>query len=80
LRRGPFILFVSSCATGLFVGASYLGESSAQASAGNGGSFGGQVERSIEARKTASAELMERAREIAYGLERVKDEIGDLIP
>jgi hypothetical protein len=80
MRRGSFILLVSSCATGLFVGASYLGESSAQASAGNGGSFGSHVERSIETRETVSAALMERGREIAYGLERVADELGDLIP
>lgn len=79
MRRGSLLL-LSSCATGLFLGASYLGESPAQASAGNSGSFEGQVERMIEARQTVSAALMERGREIAYGLERVKDEVGDLIP
>jgi hypothetical protein len=80
LRRGSFLLLVSSCVTGLFVGSSYLGESSAQASAGQGGSFEGQVERMIEARQTLSEALVDRGREIAYGLERAKDELEDLIP
>jgi hypothetical protein len=80
LRRGSFLLLVSSCVTGLFIGASYLGESSAQASAGQSGNFEGQVERMIEARQTMSEALMERGREIAYGLERAKDELEDLIP
>ena len=80
LRRGSFLLLVSSCATGLFIGSSYLGESSATASNGQGGTFDSQVERMIEARQTLSEALMERGREIAYGLERAKDELEDLIP
>jgi hypothetical protein len=79
LRRGSF-LAVLSCATGLFLGMSYLGESSAQASGSRGGTFDGQVERMIEARQTMSEALMDRGREIAYGLERAKDELEDLIP
>lgn len=79
MRRGSFFLLVS-CAIGLFLGASYLGESSAHASGGQSGSFEGQVERMIEARQTMSEALMDRAREIAYGLERAKDELEDLIP
>jgi hypothetical protein len=31
-------------------------------------------------RQTMSEALLERAREIAYGLERAKDELEDLIP
>jgi hypothetical protein len=73
-------LLVSSCAIGLLLGSSYLGESSAQASASQSGSFEGQVERMIEARQTLSEALIERGREIAYALERAKDEVEDLIP
>jgi hypothetical protein len=80
VRRGSFLLLVCSCASGLFLGASFLGESSATASAGDGGGFEGQVERMIEARQTMSEALMDRAREIKYGLERAKDEVEDLIP
>jgi hypothetical protein len=80
LRRSSLLLLVSSCATGLFLGSSYLGESPAQASASQSGSFEGQVERMIEARQTMSEALLDRAREIAYGLERAKDELEDLIP
>jgi hypothetical protein len=80
LRRSSLLLLVSSCATGLFLGSSYLGESSAQASASQSGSFEGQVDRMIAARQTMSDALLERGREIAYGLERAKDELGDLIP
>ncbi len=80
MRRSSFFLLVSSCATGLFLAASYLGESPTQASAGDSGSIEGQVERMVEARQTMSAALMARAHEIAYGLERAKDEVDDLIP
>jgi hypothetical protein len=80
LRRGSFLLLVASCATGLLLSVSYLGGSSAQASAGESGSFEGQVERMIEARQTMSDALVDRAHEIAYGLERAKDELEGLIP
>lgn len=80
MRRSSFLLLVSSCAIGLFLGSSYLGESSAQASASQSSSFEGQVERMIEARQTMSEALIERGREIAYALERAKDELEDLIP
>jgi hypothetical protein len=80
VRRGSLLLLVSSCATGLFLGSSYLGESSAQASASQSGGFESQVERMIEARQTMSDALIDRGREIAYGLERAKDEVEDLIP
>ena len=79
MRRSSLLLLVSSCATGLFVGSSYLGES-AQASASQSGSFEGQVDRMIAARQSMSDALLERGREIAYGLERAKDELEDLIP
>jgi hypothetical protein len=80
LRRGSLLLLVSSCATGLLLGASYLGESPTQSSAGQSGSFEGQVERLIEARETVSDALVDQAREIGYALERAKDELEDLIP
>jgi hypothetical protein len=80
LRRTSLVLLVSSCATGLFVGSSYLGESSPHAAGGQSGGFEGQVERMIEARQTMSEALIDRGRELKYGLERAKDELGDLIP
>jgi hypothetical protein len=80
LRRSSLLLLVSFCATGLFIGSSYLGESSTQSAGGQSGGFGGQVERMIEARQTVSEVLIDRGREIKYGLERAKDELGDLIP
>lgn len=80
MRRSSLLLLVSSCATGLFLGTSYLGESSAQSAARQSGSFEAQVERTIAARQEMSDALLERAREIAYGLERAKDELEDLIP
>jgi hypothetical protein len=80
LRRSSLLLLVTSCATGLFLASSYLGESSAQASASQSGSFEGQVERMIEARQAMSDALIDRAHEIAYGLERAKDELEDLTP
>lgn len=61
-------------------GVSYLGESPAQASTTQGGSVEGQVSRMVEARRTLSHALGDRAREIAYGLERAKDELEELIP
>jgi hypothetical protein len=66
-------MLVSVCAMGLFLGSSYLGESSAQASDGQAG-------RLIEMRESISGTLMDNGREIAYGLEHVLDELGDLIP
>jgi len=80
VRRGSLLLLVSSCALGLFLGLSYLGESSAQASAGQSGSFGSKVDRMIEVRQTMSHTLIDQAKEIAYGLERAKDAVEDLIP
>jgi hypothetical protein len=76
VRRGSLLLLVSFCATGLFLGSSYLGESSAQASNGRNE----HVTRMIEARESLTESVIERGREVAYGLERVKDELEDLIP
>jgi hypothetical protein len=78
LRRGSLLLMLS-CATGLLFGASYLGESPAQASSG-GRSFEGQTQRMVETRQTLSETVIKRAKEVAYGLERAKDELEDLIP
>lgn len=80
MRRTSLLLLVSSCAAGLVLGSSYLGESPTQASASHNRSFEGQVERMIEARRTMSEALVDQAREIAYGLERAKDELEELIP
>ena len=79
VRRGSSLLLVCFCASGLFLGASFLGESSATASAGGSG-LEGQVERMIEVRQTMTKGLMNRGREIKYGLERAKDEVEELIP
>jgi hypothetical protein len=62
LRRGSVLLLVSSCVAGLFLGSSYLGESSTQAS-------GGQAGRLVEAREAIAQPLMENGREVAYALE-----------
>jgi hypothetical protein len=62
------------------LGVSYLGESPAQASTTQSGSFEGQVSRLIEARRSLSRALQDRAHEIAYGVERAKDELEGLIP
>lgn len=80
MRRGSFVLLVSSCATGLFLGSSYLGESSAQASASQSGAFESKVDRMIEVRQTLADTLGDRGKEIVYGLEHAKDAIEDLIP
>lgn len=80
MRRSSLLLLVSSCTAGLVLGSSYLGESPTQASASQNRSFEGQVERMIEARQTMSEALVDQARQIAYGLERAKDELEDLIP
>lgn len=76
MRRGNLLLLVSICVTGLFLGSSYLGESSAQASDGQNG----HVARMIEARESFTDAVVGNGREILYGLERVKDELEDLIP
>ena len=76
MRRGNLLLLVSICVTGLFVGSSYLGESSAQASDGRNG----HVARLIETRESLSDSVVDHGREILYGLERVKHELEDLIP
>jgi hypothetical protein len=76
LRRGNLLLLVSVCVTGLFLGSSYLGESSAQASDGRSG----HVARLIETRESLSDAVVDNGREILYGLERVKDELEDLLP
>lgn len=76
MRRGSLLLLISVCATGLFLGSSYLGESSAQASEGQNQKVG----RMIEARESLSDAVVDHGREILYGLERVKDELEDLIP
>jgi hypothetical protein len=73
LRRGSLLLLVSSCVAGLFLGSSYLGESSSQAS-------GGQAGRLVEAREAIAQPLLENGREIAYALEGAFNEIRDLIP
>jgi hypothetical protein len=80
MRRSSLFLLTTSCATGLLLATSYLGESPTQASAENSGSVEGRVERLVEARQTMSAALVERGHEIAYALERTKDAVGDLIP
>jgi hypothetical protein len=78
MRRGSPLL-VCSCAGALFLGLSYLGESSESTSAG--GSYEGrQVGRLVEARRTVTASVIDQAREVAYGLERAADELGDLVP
>ncbi|MFL5929754.1 MAG: hypothetical protein ACJ75P_00725 [Gaiellaceae bacterium] len=58
---------------GLFLGSSYLGESSPQAS-------GGPAGRLIELREAVAGPLLENGREVAYGLESALDELKDLIP
>ena len=73
MRRGTLLLLLSSCATGLFLGSSYLGESSPQASGGHAG-------RMIELRESVTGTLAENGREIAYTLEHAVDELEDLIP
>jgi hypothetical protein len=80
VRRGSLLLLVSSCVLGLFLGSSYLGESSAQASAGQSGPVGSKVDRVIEVRQTMSDTLVDRGKEIVYGLEHAKDAVEDLIP
>jgi hypothetical protein len=76
MRRGSLLLLVSVCATGLFLGSSYLGESSAQASDGRNK----HVARMIEARESLSDVVGDRGRDVAYGLESAFDEIRGLIP
>jgi hypothetical protein len=61
-------------------GVSYLGESPAQASTTQGGSVEGQVSRMVEARQKLTHTVQDGAHEIAYGLERAKDELEGLIP
>jgi hypothetical protein len=73
LRRGPLLLLVSTCAAGLFLGSSYLGESSPQAS-------GGPAGRLIELREAVAEPLLENGRDVAYGLESALDELKDVIP
>jgi hypothetical protein len=73
-------MLVSACVLGLFLGSSYLGESSTQASAGQSGAVGSRMDRMIEARESMSDVLVDRGKEIAYGLEHAKDTIEDLIP
>ena len=73
MRRGSLLLLISASAAGLFLGSSYLGESSTQASGGHAG-------RLIETRETVTEALAEHGREVAYGVERVVGELADLIP
>jgi len=73
LRRGSLLLLVSVCVTGLFLGSSYLGESSSQAS-------GGPAGRLIELREAVAEPLLENGRDVAYGLESALEELKDLIP
>jgi hypothetical protein len=80
VRRSSSIVLASSCVLGLLFGSSYLGEASPQASSSQGSSFGAQIDRMIEARRTVSDTVVDRAHEIAYGLERAKDEVEDVIP
>ena len=79
MRRGSFIL-LASCAAGLTLGVSYLGESPAQASTTQGDAVEGQVSRLVEVRQKLRHTLDDRAHEIAYGLEHAKDELEELIP
>ena len=66
-------MLVSSCVAGLFVGSSYLGESSTQASGGHAG-------RLVELREAVAAPIMENGREAAYALEGALEELKGLIP
>jgi len=66
-------LLVSTCVAGLFLGSSYLGESSSQAS-------GGPAERLIELREAVAEPLLENGRDVAYGLESALEELKDLVP
>ena len=73
MRRGSLLVLISSCVAGLFLGSSYLGESSTQAS-------GGQAGRLVEVREAIAQPLMENGREIAYAVEGALIELKDLIP
>jgi hypothetical protein len=66
-------VLVSTCVMGLFLGSSYLGESSTQASGGHAG-------RLVELRAAVAAPIMENGREVAYALEGALAELKDLIP
>ena len=73
MRRGSLLLLISSCVAGLFLGSSYLGESSSQAS-------GGPAGRLIELREAVAEPVLESGRDVAYGLESAFDQLKDLIP
>jgi hypothetical protein len=73
LRRGSLLLLISTCVTGLFLGSTYLGESSPQAS-------GGPAGRLVELRDSLAEPIADNGREIAYGLESALAELKDLIP
>jgi hypothetical protein len=68
------------CGFGLLFGLSYLGQAPTQASAAQRGSMEGHVSRMVQTRRQLSSGVHDRAREIAYGLERAKDEVTGLIP
>jgi hypothetical protein len=78
LRRLVFLVCV--CPLGLLFGVTYLAESPTQASAAQSGSAESGVSRAVDTRQRLVSGLEDRAREIAYGLERAKDTVGDLIP
>jgi hypothetical protein len=78
LRRLVFLVCV--CPLGLLFGVTYLAENPTQASAAQSGSAESGVSQAVEARQRFTNRVQDSAREIAYGLERAKDTVGDLIP
>jgi hypothetical protein len=78
LRRLVFLVCV--CPLGLLFGVTYLAENPTQASAVQSGSAERGVSQAVEARQRLTNRVQDSAREIAYGLERAKDTVGDLIP
>jgi hypothetical protein len=78
LRRLVFLVCV--CPLGLLFGVTYLAENPTQASAAQSGSAEHGVSQAVDTRQRLVGGLQDGAREIAYGLERAKDTVGDLIP
>jgi len=78
LRRLVFLVCV--CPLGLLFGVTYLAENPTQASAAQSGSAEHGISRAVDTRQRLVGGLQDGAREIAYGLERAKDTVGDLIP
>jgi hypothetical protein len=78
LRR--LLVLTCVCPLGLLFGVTYLAENPTQASAAQSSSAERGVSRAVDTRQRLVGGLEDRAREIAYGLERAKDELGALIP